>query len=51
MFEANVTETLTGARMTANDEVQFFENPIKLEFPESLPRNFKPGMAYTAVVG
>ena len=50
IFEANVTETLTGAMMSASEELQFFENPIKLDFPDSLPRNFKPGMAYTAVV-
>ncbi|KAK3607708.1 hypothetical protein CHS0354_016732 [Potamilus streckersoni] len=47
-FEANVTETLTGITQSGSGEVQFFARAIKLEFPESLPKVFKPGMIYTA---
>ncbi|XP_052795659.1 CD109 antigen-like isoform X2 [Mya arenaria] len=51
VVEANVTETLTGIKLaTMEQEVQFFEKPTKLEFPQSLPENFKPGLAYTAVL-
>ncbi|KAL3881064.1 hypothetical protein ACJMK2_033260, partial [Sinanodonta woodiana] len=46
-FEANVTETLTGITQSGSGEVQFFARPIKMEFPESLPKVFKPGMIYT----
>lgn len=51
VFQANATETLTGAKLESEEaRVQFFDNPIKLEFPSSLPNNFKPGLSYTAVV-
>ena len=50
VFQANVTESLTGSKMTSEAEVQFFERPIKLEFPGALPDEFKPGMQYQAVV-
>lgn len=51
VFEANVTETLTGSKLSSDPEkVQFFDKPIKLEFPSSLPNNFKPGLNYLAVV-
>jgi len=51
VFEANVTETLTGAKLKADsEELQFFKQVNKMEFPDSLPLNFKPGLSYTAVV-
>lgn len=51
VFQANVTETLTGSKLSSTDEkVQFFDKPIKLDFPDSLPANFKPGLSYNAVV-
>lgn len=51
LFDANVTETLTGSTLKApQQKLQFFEKPIKLEFPSSLPETFKPGLSYTAVL-
>ncbi|KAK3579106.1 hypothetical protein CHS0354_022127 [Potamilus streckersoni] len=47
-FEVNVTETLTGITQSGSGEVQFFDGPIKMEFPDSLPKVFKPGMTYKA---
>ena len=50
VFDANVTESLTRSKMSAEEELQFFERPIKIEFPRALPDTFKPGMDYKAVV-
>ncbi|XP_045204949.2 CD109 antigen-like isoform X1 [Mercenaria mercenaria] len=48
---ANVTETLTGSKLSATPEkIQFFDKAIKLDFPDSLPDNYKPGLNYLAVL-
>ena len=51
VFDANVTESLTRFKIRDTEEVKFYNNPIKVEFPKSLPDTFKPGMDYTGVVG
>ncbi|KAH3873336.1 CD109 antigen-like [Dreissena polymorpha] len=50
VFEANVTESLTRMKQGDTQEVTFYKEPLKLEFPASLPETFKPGMTYEAVV-
>ena len=50
VFEANVTESLTRFKLGDKEEVKFYNNPIKVEFPKSLPDTFKPGMDYIGVV-
>jgi len=50
VFEANVTESLTSLRQSDDKEVTFYSQPIKIEFPKSLPDTFKPGMDFDAVV-
>ncbi|KAH3723817.1 hypothetical protein DPMN_049611 [Dreissena polymorpha] len=50
VFEANVTESLTRMKQGDTQEVRFYKEPLKLEFPASLPDTFKPGMTYEAVV-
>ncbi|KAH3873347.1 hypothetical protein DPMN_036581 [Dreissena polymorpha] len=50
VFEANVMESLTRMKQGDTQEVTFYKEPLKLEFPASLPETFKPGMTYEAVV-
>ena len=49
-FKVNVTESLTKARQSDEQELSFYSNPIKIEFPKSLPDTFKPDMTYDVVV-
>ncbi|XP_050415360.1 CD109 antigen isoform X2 [Patella vulgata] len=48
--KANVTETITGNKMSAEGDLQFFDNPIKMNFMSNLPRTYKPGLKYTAIL-
>ncbi|XP_053383073.1 CD109 antigen-like [Mercenaria mercenaria] len=50
IFEANVTEDLTKYKRSDKQEITFYDQPMKLTFPASLPDTFKPGMTYDAVV-
>ncbi|KAK6976831.1 CD109 antigen [Biomphalaria glabrata] len=43
---ANVTESLTGNQMSGNGTVTLYDKGVKLEFPESNPKTFKPGLQY-----
>ncbi|XP_055894437.1 CD109 antigen-like isoform X2 [Biomphalaria glabrata] len=45
---ANVTESLTGNQMSGNGTVTLYDKGVKLEFPESNPKTFKPGLQYIA---
>lgn len=50
LFEVNVTEALTGLRQNASGTVRFYPHENKVEFLESLPKTFKPGLKYTVLV-
>jgi hypothetical protein len=50
VVEANVTETLTGITLNGSSEIQFFDTAEKLDFVQSLPKDYKPGLLYTAYV-
>lgn len=50
VFEVNVTEGITGKRMNDSAVLKFYSEAEKLEFSESIPNNFKPGLIYTAFV-
>nr|AVP12646.1 CD109 antigene-like protein 1 [Littorina littorea] len=45
-FSANVTESLTGITLNGSSIVQVYNKAVKLEFPSSNPKNFKPGLHY-----
>ncbi|XP_055894439.1 CD109 antigen-like isoform X2 [Biomphalaria glabrata] len=45
---ANVTESLTGNKMTAKNTVTFYDQVAQLEYPEINPKSFKPGLKYSA---
>ncbi|XP_048777079.1 CD109 antigen-like isoform X2 [Ostrea edulis] len=49
LFEVNVTEALTGLRQNASGTVRFYPHENKVEFLESLPKTFKPGLKYTVL--
>ncbi|XP_064610073.1 CD109 antigen-like [Liolophura sinensis] len=46
--EANVTETLTGVTLNGSSSVMYHQHATKLDFSSSNPKNFKPGLKYTA---
>lgn len=48
---ANVTESLTGNKMTAKNTVTFYDQGAQLEYPKINPTSFKPGLKYSAYVG
>ncbi|XP_063414101.1 CD109 antigen-like isoform X2 [Mytilus trossulus] len=50
VIEANVTEGVTGLKMKDSAEIKFYDNPAKIDFVESLPANYKPGLIYTALL-
>ena len=50
VVSANVTEGLTGNVMSGNATVTIYDHGVKLEFPETNPKTFKPGLDYTALV-
>ena len=50
VVSANVTEDLTNNVMTGNATVTMYDNGVKLEFPDTNPKTFKPGLEYTALV-
>ncbi|CAL1545212.1 unnamed protein product [Lymnaea stagnalis] len=43
---ANVTESLTGNQMSGNGTVTMYDKAVKLEYPESNAKTFKPGLQY-----
>ncbi|XP_055894423.1 CD109 antigen isoform X4 [Biomphalaria glabrata] len=45
---ANVTESLTGNQMSGNGTVTLYDKGVKLDFPESNPKTFKPALQYIA---
>ncbi|KAK0052968.1 thioester-containing protein 4, partial [Biomphalaria pfeifferi] len=45
---ANVTETLTCKQMSGNGTVTLYDKGVKLDFLESNPKTFKPGLQYIA---
>ncbi|XP_062603693.1 CD109 antigen-like [Saccostrea cucullata] len=49
LFEVNVTEAITGLRQNASGTVRFYPFENKVEFLESLPKTFKPGLKYTVL--
>ena len=50
VFEANTTDGAFGIRQSDSEELRFYDDIIKFEFPTGLSKSFKPGMTYTAVV-
>lgn len=46
LFEVNVTEAITGLRQNATGTVRFYPFENKVEFLQSLPKSFKPGLQY-----
>ncbi|KAL5016374.1 hypothetical protein ScPMuIL_005963 [Solemya velum] len=48
IVRANVTETLTGISLNGSSSVQFYPDAVKMEFLDSNPETFKPGLKYTA---
>ena len=49
-FSANVTESLTGITLNGSASVQVYRQAVKLEYPSSNPKTFKPGLDYVAYV-
>ncbi|XP_071127944.1 CD109 antigen-like isoform X2 [Mytilus edulis] len=47
-IEANVTESLTHITLSGKDSVKFYSHAEKIEFLQSNPNTFKPGLPYTA---
>ncbi|KAK3607704.1 hypothetical protein CHS0354_016728 [Potamilus streckersoni] len=47
---AVVTETLTGQSANATADITFYDRPEKIQFSDSLPTNFKPGLIYTGFI-
>ncbi|GFO10659.1 Cd109 antigen-like [Plakobranchus ocellatus] len=50
IVSAKVTESLTGNVMSGKATVTMYDRGVKLEFPESNPKTFKPGLEYTALL-
>ena len=50
VFDANVTESMTQFKLGDKEELKFYNNPVKVEFPKSLSSTFKPSMDYSGVV-
>lgn len=50
MVEANVTESLTKITLNGTGKIQFHQHAEKMEFLDSNPNTFKPGLPYTAYV-
>ncbi|RUS86836.1 hypothetical protein EGW08_005432, partial [Elysia chlorotica] len=50
IVSANVTEDLTNNVMSGNATVTMYNSGVKLEFPDTNPKNFKPGLQYTALL-
>ena len=49
-MEAIVNETLTRIELSDSTSTPFHSSKIKLEFLESTPDTFKPGLIYSAIV-
>ncbi|KAK3607703.1 hypothetical protein CHS0354_016727 [Potamilus streckersoni] len=47
---AVVTETLTGQSANDTVDITFYYRPEKIQFSDSLPTNFKPGLIYTGFI-
>jgi hypothetical protein len=50
LVEANVTESLTKITLNGTGKIQFHQHAEKMEFLDSNPNTFKPGLPYTAYV-
>ena len=50
LVEANVTESLTKITLNGAGKIQFHQHAEKMEFLDSNPSTFKPGLPYTAYV-
>ncbi|XP_048758952.2 CD109 antigen-like isoform X2 [Ostrea edulis] len=50
VVEANVTESLTKITLNGTGKIQFHQHAEKMEFLDSNPNTFKPGLPYTAYV-
>nr|XP_034324217.1 CD109 antigen isoform X1 [Crassostrea gigas]XP_034324218.1 CD109 antigen isoform X1 [Crassostrea gigas] len=50
IVEANVTESLTKITLSGNSKIQFHQHAVKMEFLDSNPNTFKPGLPYTAYI-
>eukprot|EP00105_Crassostrea_gigas_P038152 XP_019922300.1 PREDICTED: CD109 antigen-like [Crassostrea gigas] len=50
IVEANVTESLTKITLSGNSKIQFHQHAEKMEFLDSNPDTFKPGLPYTAYI-
>ncbi|KAL5016375.1 hypothetical protein ScPMuIL_005964 [Solemya velum] len=48
LVSANVTETLTQISLNGSSSVQFYSDAVEIEFLDSNPETFKPGLKYTA---
>ncbi|KAK3607705.1 hypothetical protein CHS0354_016729 [Potamilus streckersoni] len=47
---AVVTEYLTGEIATAKAEITFYDSSYKIQFEESMPKHFKPGLIYNGII-
>ncbi|XP_062575224.1 uncharacterized protein LOC134237146 [Saccostrea cucullata] len=47
LFDVNVTDSITGLRQSASGTVTFYPTENKLQFLESVPSTFKPGLNFT----
>ncbi|KAK3607702.1 hypothetical protein CHS0354_016726 [Potamilus streckersoni] len=47
---AMVTETLTGQSANATADITFYDRQEKIQFSDTLPTNFKPGLIYTGFI-
>ena len=47
---ANVTEDVTNNVISAKAMATMCDSEVNLEFPDINPKNFKPGLKYTALV-
>ena len=50
LVEANVTESLTKITLNGTGKIQFHQHAEKMEFLDSNPNTFKPGLPCTAYV-
>ncbi|XP_022321696.2 CD109 antigen-like isoform X2 [Crassostrea virginica] len=50
LVEANVTESLTKITLKGTGKIQFHQHAEKMEFLDSNPNTFKPGLPYTAYI-
>ncbi|XP_053399009.1 CD109 antigen-like isoform X3 [Mercenaria mercenaria] len=48
VVEANVTESLNSITLSGDSKVTLYQHAVKLEFLQSNPNTFKPGLPYTA---